>query len=106
MSSQQSMNLLGPTPASPGDLRCTDSAHVKQYDAELGTAALHPVQYILGTQALLWVLVHGCVYRHHVVHAGQLKTMAGKEEQSIHILAQQRCEVSHSLGRKGSGLTN
>ena len=87
-------------PAPPTDLRCTDPAHVKQHNTELGTTALHAVQHMLGTQALLGVLVHGCIHRHHVVHAGQLKAMTGKEEKSINILAQQRHEESHSLWEK------
>ena len=110
MSSQQSVVLLGHAPVlhppRPPDLRSTDPAHVQQYNAELGATALHPVQHILGTQALLGVLVHGRIHGHHVIHAGQLKPVTSKEEQSIHILAQQSCEVPHGLGRRGSGFTN
>lgn len=81
-------------------LLCKHSAHVEQHDAEFGALALHHLQHVLCAQAVRRVLAHGCFDRHHVVHALHLKAVAGKVEQRIDILAQEREEVVDGLWRE------
>ena len=68
--------------------RGTDTTHVQQHDGELGSTALHGMLHHLGTQAVRWVLVHGGIHSHHVVHTIVLKSMTSKEEQSVHVCTQ------------------
>ena len=68
--------------------RGADTTHVQQHDGELGPTALHGVLHHLGTQAVCRVLVHGGIHSHHVVHAVELKSVASKEEESVHVCTQ------------------
>ena len=77
--------------------RGADAAHVQQDDGEQGSMALHGVLNFLSTETVCWVLVHGGIHSHHVVHAIVLKPVASKEKQGIHVFAKKRREVIHSL---------
>lgn len=80
---------------------CKHSAHVKQDNAEFGALALHHLKHVLRTQAVRRVLAHGRFNRHHVIHALHLKAVAGKVEQSVDVLAQEREEIVDGLLWRG-----